>query len=144
MNVVSKFRRNMKRIPLLSLLAAIVLTSCMTNRVIRAEFDQSLEKYNELIRWQDADRAGIFSSASNAAEFRARAEAAKRARVVDYQIVDVRYDEKTREASAVVVFSYYMSTSALVKKVTDNQKWGYTDEGGVKSWRLMSPLPEFR
>jgi len=134
----------MKRIQLLSLLTAIVLTSCMTNRVIRAEFDQSLEKYNELIRWQDADRAGIFSSASNAEEFRARAEAAKRSRVVDYQIVDVRYDEKTREASAVVVFSYYMSTSALVKKVTDNQKWAYTDEGGVKSWRLMSPLPEFR
>ncbi len=144
MSVVSIFWRDMKRIALLSLLAAIVLTSCMTNRVVRAEFDQSLEKYNELIRWQDADHAVFFSSSSISGESRARAEAAKRARVIDYQIVDLRYDEKTKEASAMVVFSYYMSTSALVKKVTDNQKWVYTDEGGVKSWRLTSPLPEFR
>jgi hypothetical protein len=144
MCLVLKFRRNMKRILLLSLLAAIVLTACMTNRVIRADFDQSLEKYNELIRWQDIDRAEIFSSASNAAEFRARAEVAKNARVIDYQIVDVRYNEKTWEAFATVVFGYYISTSPLVKKVTDNQKWAYTDEGGVKSWRLMSLPPEFR
>lgn len=134
----------MKRIAFLSSLAAIVLTSCMTDRVIRAEFNQSLERYNELIRWQDVDRAVFFSSASISGESRTRAEMAKNARVVDYQIVDVRYDEKTKEASAMVVFSYYISTTALVKKVSDSQKWAYIDEGGVKSWRLTSPLPEFR
>jgi hypothetical protein len=127
------------------LLAVIALPACgISNRLSRVEFDKSLEQYNELIRWQDLDRAVFFSSPSIFKEFASRAEAAKKAKVTDYQIVDVQYDEKSKEASATVVYSYYMLTSLSLKKLTDNQKWVYTDAEGKKSWKLMSLLPEFK
>lgn len=125
------------------LLIATSLVSCATAQS-RDAFDMSLEKYNQLVRWGDLDRAALFSAASVSEEFRERAKAAGNIRITDYQVIDVKYDEKALEASAVVTFSYYVLTSGLVVKVTDNQKWAYIDEGGVKSWRLKSPLPQFR
>lgn len=132
----------MRNLLLLSLIA-ISLVSCATAQS-RDAFDMSLEKYNQLVRWGDLDRAALFCTASISEEFRERAKSAGNVRITDYQIIDVKYDEKALEASAVVTFSYYVLTSGLVNKVTDNQKWVYIDEGGVKFWRLRSPLPEFR
>ncbi len=104
----------------------------------------NLEKYNQLLRWQDFDRAALFSSAAVSDRYGERVRSAKSVRITDYEIIDVKYNEKTLEASAVVSFSYYLITSGLVSKVTDNQKWIYNEEDGVKAWRLKSLLPEFR
>jgi hypothetical protein len=136
-------RRNMKRIALVLLFASVVLTACAGARVHSA-FAKSLEKYNDLVRWNDMDRASLFASPAISVEFGKRADDAKKAKVFDYQVLDVKYDEKTREASAVVVYSYYTYTTGEVKKVTDNQKWVYTSGDGIKGWQLQSPLPEFR
>ena len=127
----------------LFLLIATCLISCATDQS-QGAFTLSFDKYNQLVRWGDFDRAMIFTSSSISEEFGERVKAAKDARITDYNIVDVKYDEKKLEASAVVTFSYYLSTSGRVTKVTDKQKWAYIDEGGVKSWRLKSLLPQFR
>ncbi len=132
----------MRTLLLLSLIA-ISLFSCATEHS-REAFDMTLEKYNQLVRWRDFDGAAIFLSASVAGEFQERVKAAQNARITDYSIVDVQYDDKAREASAVVTFSYYLITSGLVTKVTDHQKWVYVNEGGAKGWRLKSPLPKFQ
>ncbi len=131
---------------LLLLPIIIGLVSCATFQSFQSRdaFDMSLEKYNQLVRWGDFDRAALFSTASISDEFRDRAKAAGNVRITDYQLIDVKYDEKKLEASAVVSYSYYVVTSGLVSKVTDNQKWVYVDEGGVKAWRLKSLLPRFR
>jgi hypothetical protein len=125
------------------LFIAISLVSCATAQ-LRDAFDISLDKYNQLVRWGEFDRAALFSAASITEEFRDRAKAAGNIRITDYQVIDVKYDEKKLEGSALVTFSYYVVTSGLVTKVTDNQKWVYIDEGGVKAWRLKSLLPQFR
>ena len=125
------------------LLIAINLVSCATAQS-RDAFDMSLEKYNQLVRWGDLDRAALFSTTSVSEEFRERAKAAGNVKITDYQVIDVKYDEKKLEASAVVTYSYYILTSGLVTKVTDNQKWVFVDEGGVKAWRLTSLPPQFR
>ena len=104
----------------------------------------NLEKYNQFLRWQDFDRAALFSSASIAERFGERVKAAKGVRITDYQIIDTKYNEKTLEASAVVTFSYYLITKGLLTNLTDNQKWAYIEEDGGKAWRLKSLLPEFR
>ena len=128
---------------LLLLFTAISLVSCADVQS-RDVFDMSLEKYNRLVRWGDLDSAALFSAASVSEKFRERVKAAGNVKIADYQIIDVKYDEKALEASAVVNFSYYFLTSGLVTKITDNQKWVYIDEGGGKAWRLKSLLPEFR
>jgi hypothetical protein len=125
------------------LLIPVCLVACATAQSQEA-FTLSFDKYNQLVRWGDFDRAMIFSSSSISEEFGERVKAARDARITDYQIIDVRYDEKKLEASAVVTFSYYLSTSGQVARVTDKQKWAYIDEDGVKAWRLKSLLPEFR
>jgi hypothetical protein len=136
-------RSHMKRIALILFFAALFLAACAGVQV-RSAFDNTLTKYNDLVRWNRIDQAALFAAPSIASEFGKRAEAARNARIFDYQVIDVKYNEKTREASAFVVYSYYTYTSAEVKKVTDNQKWVYTSEDGVKGWRLKSLPPEFR
>jgi hypothetical protein len=127
----------------LFLLIAIALTACAGSQA-RSAFDKSLESYNDLLRWHDLDRAALFASPDIYGEFGKRAEEAKSAKVYDYQVIDKKYDEKRLQASAVVIYSYFLYSSAEAKKVTDNQKWVYTDEGGNKVWKLESLLPEFR
>ncbi len=128
---------------LLFVLVCTCLASCAAARS-REAFDLSLDKYNQLVRWGDYAQAMIFSSSSVSKEYAERVKAAGDARIADYQIIYVKYDEKALEASVAVIFSYYLRTSGVVTKVTDNQKWVYVDEGGVKAWRLKSLLPEFR
>jgi hypothetical protein len=133
----------MKRTVFLLLFASLLLTACAGAQV-RSAFDKTLERYNELVRWNDMDRAILFASPSILAEFGKRAEQAGKAKIFDYQVIDVKYDEKMRQASAVVVYSYFMYTTGEVKKVTDNQKWTYASENGTEGWQLQSLLPEFR
>ncbi len=134
----------MMRTFLTFLLILVGIVSCATTETTREVFTISLEKYNQLLRWQDFDRAALFSSASISDRFAERARSANNVRITDYQIIDVKYNEKTLEASAVVTFSYYLITKSVLARVTDKQKWAYTEEDGVKAWRLKSPLPEFR
>jgi hypothetical protein len=133
----------MLRLRFLLLFAACVLAACSSG-MIRAEFDKSLEKYNELVRWRELDKAALFAAPGISGEFRARAEAAKSSRVIDYQVVDVSYDEKAQKATATVTYKYYSLATGLVHDMTDKQEWGYTPEGDSKGWRLKSLLPEFR
>ena len=76
------------------LMAALV--ACSTTS-IRAEFDNSFEFYNGLIRGQDFDRTKLFSYDPTSPEFVRRLDAAKKARVVDYNIQDVKYDERLKK-----------------------------------------------
>ncbi len=133
----------MTRLNFLILLVACVLAACSSG-MMRAEFDKSLDKYNELVRWRELDKAALFASNDISGKFRARVEAAKDARVIDYQVVDVRYDEKTKRALATISYKYYSLSTGLVHDMTDTQEWIYTTEDNAKGWRLNSPLPEFR
>ncbi len=127
----------------LLLLITLTLAACAGAQT-RSAFDKSLEKYNELVRWHDLDRAAFFAAPDIFNEFGKRAEEAKKVKVYDYQVIDKKYDEKKLEASVIVIYSYYLYASAEAKKLTDNQKWIYTGEGENKSWKLQSLLPEFR
>lgn len=133
----------MIRLRILALLATCILAACSAG-LTRAEFDKSLERYNEFVRWRELEKAALFAAPSISGEFHARAEANKSSRVIDYQVIDVHYDEKAREALATVAYKYYSLATGLVHEMTDTQKWKYLEEGDAKGWRLMSPLPEFR
>ncbi len=133
----------MKRIAVVFLFAAVFLTACAGAQT-RSAFDKNLEKYNELLRWNDLDGAALFASSSISAEFAKRVADARNAKIFDYKVINVKYDEKKREAAAVVVYSYYTYATGEVKKVTDSQKWAYASGNGIEGWQLRSPLPEFR
>ncbi len=111
---------------------------------IRGKLDQSVNRYNDLVREQKLDAAGLFVSGPLAKEFSARAEAARKVKIVDYRIMAMKYDEKKSEAEVKVEVDYYSLSTYLMKTLVDIQQWAYREEGGTKKWRLTSLLPEFK
>jgi hypothetical protein len=131
------------RTVLLGALIIFSLSACGSYN-IRGKLDQSVTRYNDLVRGLKLDAAGVFASETLWKEFSARAEAARNIRMVDYRIVAVKYDEKKSEAEVRVEIDYYSLSAYRLKTLVDVQKWAYLEEGGTKQWRLTSLLPEFR
>jgi len=125
-----------------SLLITAVLVSCNTQS-IKADFDKNFKSYNEMLRWHQLEDASLFPSESISAGYRERVKAAKDVAVVDYRVIDIKYDEKKKEAEAKIEIDYYKLSTLSVKTVIDNQKWRYQGKEGKGLWRLMSLLPEF-
>jgi len=128
---------------LLGALIVLSLTACGSYNM-RAKMDESVTQYNNLLRTQKLDAAGLFVSGTLAKEFAARAEAARKVRILDYRILATRYDEKENEAEVKVEIDYYSLSTYRMKTLVDVQKWAYREEGGTRQWRLTSLLPEFK
>jgi len=126
-----------------SLLLTTVLVSCSTQRSIKAEFEKNFRNYNELVRWHQYEEVSLFPAESISAGYRERLKAAKNVAVVDYRVMDIKYDEKKNEAEVKVEIDYYKLSTLSVKTVIDNQKWAYQEKEGKGRWRLMSLLPDF-
>ncbi|HAM50093.1 MAG TPA: hypothetical protein DCP92_05130 [Nitrospiraceae bacterium] len=134
----------MKKV-LLSLVSVMVLTGCAVNSyLVQKEFNKSLDAYNDSLRWRDWDNASLFTTTTNQQEFKTRVAAAKDVRMVDYRIVNMKYDAESHKATADVEIDYYMVFSYTMKTLHDKQMWEYLDEKGTKGWKVVSLLPEFK
>ena len=123
----------------------ICLAAC-SNYVydLRGKFDESVTKYNNLYRWNEFEKASLFAADPIRDAFVTRAKAAKNVKIVDYRILSTQYSEENRRATVEAEFDYYFISTALVKTLHDTQEWVYIEQPGVKGWRLMTLLPEFR
>jgi len=110
---------------------------------IKAEFEKNFRSYNELVRWHQLEEASLFPADSISAEYRERLKDAKNVAVVDFRVMDIKYDEKKKEAEAKVEIDYYRHSTLSLKTIMDNQKWAYQKKEGNGHWRLMSLLPDF-
>ena len=126
-----------------SLLLTTVFVSCSTQMSIKTEFEKNFRSYNELVRWHQLEEASLFPADSISAGYRERLQAAKNVAVVDFRVLDIKYDEKKKEAEAKVEIDYYRHSTLSLKTVIDNQKWAYQEKEGRGHWRLMSLLPDF-
>ncbi len=126
-----------------SLLIAVVLASCSSQRSIKADFDNNIRNYNEMLRWHQLEEASLFPADSIYAGYRERMKSAKNVAVVDYRVMDIKYDEKKKEAEVKVEIDYYRQSTLSLKTIIDDQKWTYQEKEGKGLWRLMSLLPDF-
>jgi len=137
-------KRYEMRIFFLPAVLVIALVTCApTQTAIREELNESITKYNDLVRWHKLDAARLFPADAISEEFSTRAKAAKNVRVVDYRVVRMNYDMQTNEALVQVEIDYYTLTANRLRSLIDNQKWAYVTENGIKQWKLMSLQPEF-
>lgn len=136
-------KSNRIRTAVLIMLIAATLTACMTKMSVRKEFEESIDKYNNMLSSQNFDTAGHFAAEAIAKEFAARVKVAKNIKIFDYRILKTNYDEKNGKAEAEVEINYYSLSSFKVNTIRDIQEWAYVTEKGIKHWRLMSLLPEF-
>jgi hypothetical protein len=126
---------------LLVLIIFLGMISCSHNP--RGEFERGLTKYNDLLRWNEFETASLFASQPLREEFLARSLAAN-VRIFDYRIVKAAYDEVKNKASVEVEIHYYLLSTSRAKTLHDTEEWAYTEEKGVKGWKLMSPFPAFK
>jgi len=117
------------------------LVSCSKN--IHEGFQQSLDSYTNLLRRNEFDSASQFAAQSMREEFISRARV-KDIRIFDFRVVNARYDEAKGKASVDVTIDYYLKTTYKAKTLLDKEEWAFIEENGVKGWRLMSPLPDFK
>jgi hypothetical protein len=126
-----------------SFLITAFLVSCSAQRSIRADFEKSFRNYNEMVRWHQIEEASLFPADSSSAGYRERLKAAKNVEVVDYRVMNIKYDEKKKEAEVKVEIDYYKRSTLSLKTVIDSQKWAYQEKEGKGLWRLMSLPPDF-
>ena len=131
------------RTVLRGVLVVVFVVACAAHSM-RGEFEKSVNQYAELVRTHKMDLAGSFTTDALREEFNARAGAAKNMRVVDYRVAGVKFDEQKGEAEVWVEIDYYTLSAYKLRTVADIQKWSYLDEGGIKRWKLVSLLPEFK
>ncbi|HMK59850.1 MAG TPA: hypothetical protein VK452_01725 [Dissulfurispiraceae bacterium] len=127
---------------LIFLLMAFTLGACSHN--IREEFDMSLDKYNRILNRNEIETACLFAAAGIRDEYIAKAGNIKNTRIIDYHVVNAAYSEDKLQATVDVDISYYSLFTNKVKSVRDTQQWIYSEEKGVKGWRINSLLPEFK
>jgi hypothetical protein len=85
-----------------------------------------------------------YVSASEQEEYRKKITEAGEVKVVDYRVKTMECEPVKGEASVMVELDYYRPPSVTVKTVVDNQKWSYEGEKDNRTWRLKTPLPDFR
>jgi hypothetical protein len=123
-------------------LISITLVACAQG--MRGELEKMMNAYGDLVRLNKMELTGSFTTGALMEEFRARVQAAKNVRVVDYRVAAVKFDEEKGEAEALVEIDYYTLSAYRLKSLVDTQKWAYVDEGGKRQWKLVSLLPEFK
>jgi len=131
------------------LLSTIVLTACIDAfKPFREDLQETVIAYNDLLRWNEFNKAKLFTDDSIRKEFEVRAKAAKarNLKVADYRIVSADFVAEREEKIIEVEFDYYTSPSYLLKTLLDKQRWSliYMKEEKKYRWRLMTPLPEFK
>ena len=135
----------MRNVLLLCVSLAIV-SACSSLKSFREELKDTVIAYNDLLRWNEFNKAKNFVDESLRQEFEARAKAAKNVKIADYRILNADFEAEKGEQIVEVEFDYYISPVYLVKTLVDKQKWSYVyiQKEKKKRWRLITPLPEFR
>jgi hypothetical protein len=123
-----------------------IVSACSTLTSLREDLDDTVIAYNDLLRWNEFNKAKYFVDESLRQEFEARVKAAKNVKIVDYRIVDADFKAEKGEQIVEVEFDYYISPAYMVKTLIDKQKWSYVyiEKEKKKHWRLMTLLPELK
>jgi len=123
-----------------------IVSACSSLKSFREELKDTVIAYNDLLRWNEFNKAKNFVDESLRQEFEARAKAAKNVKIADYRILNADFEAEKGEQIVEVEFDYYISPVYLVKTLVDKQKWSYVyiQKEKKKRWRLISLLPEFK
>lgn len=124
----------------LLLITALIFTACAKDRV--QMLTDRTEAYNRSIRWASLSVAGSLMKEDSR---RTLLERVSRnidgQRVVDYSIIDLGVDEKKRNASVLVEYSFYGLADGNLNYRQELQVW--TFDGSKRDWFLsaIKPIP---
>lgn len=132
--------------PALILLCCLMMGACVTRPSIREAFEKSVKGYNQMLRWQEVEAAGItYVEPELREDFMKSAGTIRKNRVTitDYRILTSEYLPDKESGVVIAEFDYYTLPSNRIKTLTYRQQWSYHEIDDKKSWRLKSGLPAF-
>lgn len=120
-------------------LIAVLATSC--GSVSSKEEKQhenlkgSVEAFNSAFRWEDYKTAAIFINPDQKELFWNEVDKFKgKIRLVDFQVRDIAWKDKSNVATAIVFFQFYKTSAPTLETVNFQQKWYYSEKD--KHWRV--------
>ena len=119
-----------------------ILAGCETLYPYREQFDKSSRDYNRMVRWSELNQAAVnYADKATRSDYEKHLAAAKGAKIADFRVKSVDYDEEKKSAEVLVEFDYYGPSGLTLKTVEDRQQWHYVEKDG---WRLTSMPPAFQ
>lgn len=128
------------------MLYCLMSVACVTQAGIRDQFDKSVKGFNRMLRWQEAETAGMtYMDPGLRDAYLKSADTIRRkgVTITDYRILTTECLPDKSTGDVVAEFDYYILPSNRVKTITYRQYWRYQEVNGRKEWRLKSGLPEF-
>ena len=138
----------MKRIFMkgLLLLCWMIASGCAYRMGTCEVYDQSMKAFNRLLRWHEAESAGMVYLESSLRETFMKSAAVMKKRgvvITDYRILTSECLADMKSAEAIAEFDYYVQPSVRIKTLSYRQSWGFGEDEEKKSWKLKSSLPPF-
>jgi hypothetical protein len=122
-------------------LGLLLMTGCATVAPQLASVDDSVRGYNRALRWRETEQAASHVAEEMREKFRRQAEGMREVRITDCRVISVAVDRQWLTAVATVEMDYYLTDSARLRSITQQQFWRYRE---MEGWRLLTPLPEFK
>ncbi len=126
----------------LALVVFTLLSGCIspTDPLGRQDaLEEAQQKYTELVRWGDIERAGKFVDPAMRDGFLRLSKQLEQLRITDFEIGDIEHGDK----SAVVTVTYqgYSVATLIERSARERQKW-YREEGFANVWRVRPELAD--
>ena len=122
----------------------LFLPACRYLATSPDEFAKISRDYNNMLRWQEFDRANVaYVEQALRGEFQKKIAATRDVKVVDYRVLSLECNAEKGEAEVKVEVDYYLLPAMRLKTVLDQQKWVYREGPGENGWRLVTVLPDF-
>ena len=101
--------------------------------------EEAQQRYTDLVRWGELEKAGMFVDPELRAEYLRLAPSFEALRITDFEIGDIVYDEN--DATVSVVYKGYVPAQLIERTAREEQAW-YREEGLANTWRVRPQLAQ--
>jgi hypothetical protein len=103
--------------------------------------EESQQRYTELVRWGEIERASVFVDPDLQDEYLDHAIAIRSIRFTDFESGVPNFKEGNNSASVTVVYHAYSLSTLVEKQIREKQEW-YREDGPANQWRVRPTLPK--
>jgi hypothetical protein len=101
--------------------------------------EESQQRYTELVRWGEIERASAFVDPELQDEFLGYSAAIRKIRFTDFESGPVRFTDGNNSASVAVIYHAYSLSTLIEKRIREKQEW-YREGGPANLWRVRPDL----
>jgi len=108
--------------------------------VQRRSLEQSQQRYTQLVRWGEIDRASQFVDPALREDFLSHRDAFESIRITEFEVGRIVPGDDPDTASVEVTYHGYSQRSFVARPLRESQLWYWSDEAGA--WLVRPRLGE--